>query len=473
MESLYERLSSYQEEGIYPMHMPGHKRNEALLPMPNAYSMDITEIDGFDNLHEAEEIIKESMERAARLYHSENTFYLVNGSTVGLLAGIMGGTKKGDKVLVARNCHKAVYNAMYLNELDPVYLYPEFNEDFGFYEQVDVDVIQTMLEEHPDIRLVILTSPTYEGVLSDISAIAKAVHERGIPLLVDEAHGAHLGFDPYFPKNAITCGADIVIHSVHKTMPSFTQTALLHTNGKLVDTVRIKHYLQILQSSSPSYLLMASIDRCVSFIEKEGTEFFQRYAANLQEFMEQMKQLRHLRLFSKPSRENVERDPSKIVVSVEGTDISAVWLYEELLTEYKIQLEMVSKNYVIAMTSLCDTKEGFNRLAEALLEIDSRIAKSQSMAEQNNAYHIPELKKVCSAYEALQKDYEICRMDESAGKICAEYIYLYPPGIPLTVPGEVLSEELLDAFYTYKELGLKLKGISDLSGQTIKIVKEQ
>lgn len=454
------------------MHMPGHKRNTDMLPMSNPYAMDITEIDGFDNLHEPEDIILDSMKRASSLYRSEQTYYLVNGSTVGLLAGILGCTKKGDKVLVARNCHKAVYNALYLQELSPVYVYPEFNQKFGFYEQVEIETIRKALQAHPDIQLVILTSPTYEGVLSDIRGIADCVHEKGIPLLIDEAHGAHLGFDSYFPENAIACGADVVIHSVHKTMPSFTQTALLHVNGTIAKGERIRHYLQMLQSSSPSYLLMASIDRCVTMLEEQKEALFTVYREHLQKFLEDMKELQYLNLFTEPSKAGIQRDPSKIVISVQNTDVTAVWLYEELLNVYQIQLEMVSKDYVIAMTSPCDTAEGFERLKEALLEIDATLSNPKELRQSENVYDIPELELVMRSAEAMEQEMERCSLADAAGRIGGEYIYLYPPGIPLVVPGERISEALIHGLETYKELGLKLKGLSDQTGRTVNVIKE-
>ena len=248
---LKEKLFEYGKGDVYPFHMPGHKRNTGLLPFPNPFEIDITEIDGFDNMHNAEDVIKDSMDRAARLYHSEHTFYLVNGSTSGILTGICGSTKKGDKILVARNCHKAVYNAIFLNELNPVYLYPQYDEENSIQCGYSAKYIEEMLTKNPDVKLVVLVSPTYEGVTSEVREIAEAAHKRGIPLLVDEAHGAHFGFSDRFPENSISQGADIVIHTVHKTLPAFTQTALLHVNSSIVNLERIK-YMSLIHISEPT-----------------------------------------------------------------------------------------------------------------------------------------------------------------------------------------------------------------------------
>lgn len=478
MESLDQKLSAYREKDIYPMHMPGHKRNEEMFTMANPYGLDITEIDGFDNLHDATGIIKVSMEKAASLYQSEETYYLVNGSTVGLLAGIMAATKKGDRILVARNCHKAVYHAMYLHELEPVYLYPEYLSSFDCYGAVTVDSVRKALGLEQGIRLIVITSPTYEGVVSDIEGIVKVAHERNIPVLVDEAHGAHFGFHHAFPQNGIKKGADLVIHSLHKTMPSFTQTALLHRNGTLVNKYQVKKYLSMLQSSSPSYLLMASIDACINRVEKEQKKLFNKYDIVLASFYERMKQLNVLQILTEEIVEEescetfaeIRKDPSKLIISTKASNVTGAWLYNELLVNYKIQLEMASKNYVIAMTSICDTQEGMTRLEDALLSIDRQLMKKEK--EDDVTMVIPHPTRRMNSYEVEEYTTRIVPIENSIGEIAAEYVYLYPPGIPLLVPGEEVSKELVQEFRSYKKLGLELKGLADEKGQKIRIVEK-
>ena len=197
MSTIYDKLKDYSDSDYYGFHMPGHKRNLDMLKSTVPYKIDITEIEGFDDLHHAEGILKEAQIRAARIYHADETHFLINGSTVGILSAIAGVTKKGDTILVARNCHKSVYHAIYMNELNPVYLYPEFNHCAQLNTEVSVDDVREALDKYPSIRAVVIVSPTYDGVVSDVEAIAEAVHEKGIPLIVDEAHGAHFGFHPY------------------------------------------------------------------------------------------------------------------------------------------------------------------------------------------------------------------------------------------------------------------------------------
>ena len=299
MEYLYEKLRQYEKSGHYGFHMPGHKRSSLLTGADLPYGIDITEIAGFDDLHHARGIIKEAQERAARVYCAGETHYLINGSTVGILSAILGCTSRGDRILMARNCHRSVYNAVFLNDLQPVYIYPELGpctKKASVNGEISALQVEEMLEAYPDIRAVVLTSPTYDGIVSDVRSIAECVHRKKIPMILDEAHGAHFGFHSYFPANGNELGADIVIHSLHKTMPSLTQTALLHMNGDIIDRSRVRMYLHILQSSSPSYVLMASIDECIRVLEQDREKIFGRYAAVLEGTRQKLGGLRHLSL---------------------------------------------------------------------------------------------------------------------------------------------------------------------------------
>ena len=269
-EHLYQQLISYGESDVYPFHMPGHKRRA--LPFPNPYTIDITEIDGFDNLHHAEGLIREAEERAAKLYGADRSYYLVNGSTCGLLAAICAAARRGDKVLAARNCHKAVYHAISMQGLAAEFLYPAITRG-DLQGQITAAQVEEALTKHPDIAVVILTSPTYEGIVSDVAAIAACCHAHGAALIVDEAHGAHFGFGAGFPENAVRLGADAVIMSLHKTLPSFTQTALLHCNGTRIDPGRVARYLGVYETSSPSEWMHAStcsVSRGQNFLRNTG-----------------------------------------------------------------------------------------------------------------------------------------------------------------------------------------------------------
>ena len=239
-------------DGMYPLHMPGHKRRIAPAEgLP--YAWDVTEVPGTDDLHDASGILADAMARTARLFGAKRTWYLVNGSTCGILAGIRALAPHGSTIVAARNCHKSVFHAAELGELDVRWSTPPVEPEFGVFGSVPPQTVERALNEAPHARCVILTSPTYEGVVSDVAAIARICHARGVPLFVDEAHGAHLGLSPLFPGGALAAGADVVVQSAHKTLPSLTQTALLHIpEGSLADENEISRQLGIFETSSPS-----------------------------------------------------------------------------------------------------------------------------------------------------------------------------------------------------------------------------
>lgn len=455
MKRLYDQLKAYSKQDYYGFHMPGHKRNKTFMGMDLPYEIDITEIEGFDDLHHANGILKEAQERAAHVFGADETRFLVNGSTVGILSAILGCTRRGDRILVARHCHKSVYHAMHLNGLVPEYVYPEFDGSMHMNGEIRKEDVVRALEEKPDIRAVVIVSPNYDGVVSDVEGIAKIAHAHGIPLIVDEAHGAHFGFHPSFPEKANRLGADVVINSLHKTLPSLTQTALLHMNGSLVNRKKICKYLDILQSSSPSYVFMASLDACVDFLECGCEEKFEIYVENLINLRKRLENLTHLCLLK-----TEHYDCSKIVISTAKTNMTSHELYETLLRDYHLQMEMVGGTYVLGMTSVADTEAGMNRLADALEKIDTRLEREAGTKIGGN---LPKQEQVFTPYEASLKE-EKGQMEEipwreSEGRVALEYAYLYPPGSPVIVPGERISREAVDLLIYYEEQNLRIEGI--------------
>lgn len=500
---LLERLTEYVGSDAYPFHMPGHKRREIPdgIPggFPDPYGIDITEIDGFDNLHHAEGILKDAMETAAAIYGADRSWYLVNGSTCGILSAVFAATENGGKILTARNCHKAVYHAICLNRLEAEYLYPEEITEFRINGGIRAEDVRKALEKDAmrcagnsgdvrgkitKIQAVLITSPTYEGVVSDIRAIADAAHEYGIPLIVDEAHGAHLEYADQchsFPKSALEYGADIVIQSLHKTLPCFTQTAILHVKGKLVDQDRISRYLSMFQTSSPSYLFMAGMERCIRYMDGDGRNEMIRYEKRLEHFMERMEGLQVLEVLDREIcgkyRTVAGWDPSKIVVSTMcAEDFHGEELAETLRRKYHLEMEMTAPEYVIAMTSLMDTEEGFERLGTALLEIDGALRRrTESGRKEKAASETPEgLESKVShpvrrmlICEAMDADTERTAFQDTVGKVSAEFVYLYPPGIPIIAPGEVFTDAIVEKIMAYKAAGLLVQGPADPDADVI------
>lgn len=535
---ILERLAEYAGSDAYPFHMPGHKRQE--IPdgvpgeFPDPYGIDITEIDGFDNLHHAEGILKDAMDEAAAVYGADRSWYLVNGSTCGILSAVFAATKNGGKILTARNCHKAVYHAIYLNRLKAEYLYPEEIVEFGINGGIRADDVREALEKDAmeserkrasaeeaenfengensedisdlegthrrkgEIQAVLITSPTYEGVVSYIRAIADAAHEYGVPLIVDEAHGAHLEYADRchsFPKSALEYGADIVIQSLHKTLPCFTQTAILHVKSRIVDQDKVARYLGMFQTSSPSYLFMAGMQRCIRYMDGAGRDEMVRYEKRLEHFMERMKGLRVLEILTHEVCEKYEAaagwDPSKIVVStMHAKEFHGEELAEVLRSQYHLEMEMTAPEYVIAMTSVMDTDEGFERLAAALVEIDRGLMKAKEndkkalleindiLGEKSEKIKLEQERKNSKAPGTLESKISrliermpICEamdantgrtaLQDTVGKVSAEFVYLYPPGIPIIAPGEVFTEEIVRKIEAYKAAGLLVQGPAD------------
>lgn len=465
MSDVIKKLQQLNESDEYPFHMPGHKRNYNAFELADAYGIDITEIVGYDNLYEAEGMLKDAMERAAKVYGAEETFFLVNGSTVGILSSITGVTKYGERILVARNCHKAVFHAIELRGLQAVYLHPKYDEEWELPGVISVSEVAEKLEQFPDIKAVVITSPTYEGFVSDVEAIAGLAHEKNIPLIVDEAHGAHLVFDERFPKSALECNADVVIQSMHKTLPSFTQTALIHMKKGYANITRIKEYIGYYQTSSPSYLFMAGMDACIGELEKEGSRLWDSFFRMKEEFNKKTERLNVIRVYK-------GNDPCKIIISVKNTKLSGNELQRILLEKYHLQLEMVAESYALGIVTMCDTKEGFDRLADALLAIDADICKESDAKKKEVLCTDGEDKTpytgeyfdediVYSLAEVKEKETEEVLLAEAEGKVCGSYVNLYPPGIPLFLPGERIYKKHITLIERYLKKGMHVQGISE------------
>lgn len=428
--------------------------------MANPFLIDITEIEGFDNLHHAAGVLKKAQGQAAGLYGSKRAYYLVNGSSCGILAVISAAVPRGGKILVARNSHRSVYNAIYLRQLSPEYIYPE-RTHFGIQGQVAAEQIEEKLKNDSEIKAVLVTSPTYDGVVSDIEKIADTVHQYNIPLIVDEAHGAHFGFYRSFPENATKLGADLVIMSTHKTLPAFTQTALLHICSERIEPMRIERYLSIYETSSPSYILMAGINRCLCMIEKDGEFFFKEYRKNLKSFYQSVSDLKNLHVITPEDftkEEAYDFDTGKLLIETDGY-VSGAGLQEQLLHRFGLQMEMASGNYVVAMTSLCDEPEGFERLSQALHVLDHEITgkEKRQIFSPEDIYRKPE--KVLEPYEAEEAEQKEVLFSDACGQVSTATVSLYPPGIPVIVPGERLDEQLIETIEQCYAHGLEVEGL--------------
>ena len=382
---------------------------------------------------------------------------------------------------MSRNCHKAAYHGVFLNRLRVEYIYPQIIEEFGIQGGLVPEDVEQVLKTDHDIQAVLVVSPTYDGIVSDVEKIVEICHGCGIPLIVDEAHGAHFRYHKGFPVSALDLGADVVIQSLHKTLPAFTQTSILHVKGDLVDRERLEHYLQIFQSSSPSYLFMAGMERCLKFME-EKTEMtggrsrmdqFYHRLVKLRKELGAMKRLRLLEEDSKGKNGVYDLDISKVIVSARGTGINGEELGEWLRRDYHLEMEMCAAEYVTAITTVMDTEEGLRRLRNALLEIDGKLSdrvESQDCGKKNQRYELkPEtVMSIADGWEQADKKISL---EDSVGRISGEYIYLYPPGIPFVVPGEKISQEVVDLVKRYQKCGYSVQGMADQNCKEIRVVR--
>lgn len=485
---LLKRLIEYGNSDFYPLHMPGHKRqwkNSFLREFPNPFSIDITEIDGFDNLHRPEGILKDSMEWAAKVYGSDKTYYLVNGSSCGILSAISGTVLHGGTILMSRNCHKSAFHGVFLNHLKTEYIYPQITPELELQGGLLLESVEKMLKTNSEIKAVLVVSPTYEGIISDISSIAEVVHKYHLPLIVDEAHGAHFSFGrkQRFPVSALELGADVVIQSLHKTLPSLTQTAVMHVRRGFVDMERLDRYVSMYQTSSPSYVMMASIENCIRYMEEEGMKRLGEFSFRLLSIRERLKVMKHLRLLTDEvigSHGIFDIDISKIVVSTRGTGWTGSQLGDRLRRDYHLEMEMCGPDYVIAITTLEDTQEGLDRLCNALLELDRGMhfpviddiqRRAGTLKSLSEKFHFMTDCK-CSISQAMDAKRHRVLIKDSTGMVSAEFVYVYPPGIPIVVPGERLTSGIIELILEYRKMGLPVQGMEDEEAKQIYVLDE-
>lgn len=411
--------------------MPGHKRSKEF-GIAGA-ELDITEIEGFDNLHDARGSIKEIEDKLQRIYKSERSFISVGGSTLGILSAIHAVCDRGDKIIVAKNCHKSVFSACMLLELEVAYLEPEFDFDNGFYTRVSQSALNSALQENKGARAVVITSPTYEGYISEI--------ECDLPLIIDSAHGAHMGLG-LFPKYA---KGDIVVSSLHKTLPALTMSGVINVYNKAYIS-KVKRYLDIFETSSPSYLIMNSIDICCDYI-LNNRDAFTAYSMRLGDF--RLLELEHLKL-------KYNDDISKIVISTHYCDISATSLAKLLRQKYDIEPEMVSNNYIILISTIADKAENLEHLKQILIEIDEGLEEKYDIIK-----HRPPVTRGYSKI-SIDDEYDETDLEKSVCKTANEFVFAYPPDIPIIVPNEKISEEAIRYIKSAMDNGVNIVSDSGL-----------
>ncbi|MCR8745995.1 aminotransferase class I/II-fold pyridoxal phosphate-dependent enzyme [Romboutsia lituseburensis] len=466
---IINQLKEIVDIDLISFHVPGHKLGKVyeklgyLDIVKNIYKMDTTEISGTDNLHSPEGIIKESQDRAAQVFKSDKTYYLVNGSTCGIQSAIMGVCSPNDKIIVNRDCHQSVINACILGDIEPTYILPKINKETNILEGVDIKEVLETIDKNLDAKAILLTYPTYYGITYDLETICDYAHNRGMVVIVDEAHGSHLGLSTKLPRTALQQGADIVIQSAHKTLPSFTQSSMLHIKGDKVDCNKICSILRIIESSSPSYLLMASLDLAVDIYETKGEELMNDLLINIKDFEEKIKDNKLIDIYN-------EYDKTKIFISSKKLGITGYNLDTILRDKYNIQVELANYYGVLLICTIGNDRSDFKNMIDALNDISERYSLNKMINHIEYPMIIPE--KVLNPREAFYKDKKNVKIYDSIGEVCGEYIIPYPPGISLLSPGEKISKEIIDYILLCNKKGMNISGIKDSNLEFIQIVKD-
>ncbi len=476
---LLNQLLKLDNEKIVSFHVPGHKNGTIFKRFSyknfenSLTNIDTTEIPGTDNLHHAKGVIKKAQERASNLLGSEETFFLVNGSTSGIYSMIMASTQPGDKVIIGRNCHASVVNGIILADSIPLYLTPQIDEIQGIALDISSNELEKMLIQHPDTKAVVITYPTYHGIACNLKKIADIVHKYDKILLVDEAHGAHFGLSDHLPMSALECGADIVVQSTHKTLPSFTQSSMLHIQGNRVDREKLKFMLRLHQSSSPSYVLLSSLDMAMEIYQSHGKELMKELLENVDDFKLKLKQQEGIFLLDKESikkEDDYSLDLTRLWISLHQLGLTGVQLEEELRKTYAIQMELSNLYGVLGVSTIANEKKDFFQLANALEQIAFKN-KGKKATKQYTSFigEIP--KAILTPKEALYKEKKLVGLKEAIGMICGTTVIPYPPGIPILMPGEVINRETVQYIKTIIEAGMEIIGLQDDTNLLIEVIK--
>lgn len=478
---LFDALLDYVNKDTQSFHVPGHKKGQGLTERfrdflgTNAASIDVTVFKQVDSLHKPTGPIREAQELAAEAFHADHTFFCVHGTSGAIQAMILSVVLAGEKILVPRNVHKSVTAGIILSGAIPVYMQPEIDGKVGMALNVTPETVQSTLEKNGGARAVLLINPTYYGVAADIERIARVVHGFGLPLIVDEAHGPHLTFNEQLPLSAMDAGADMCAQSTHKILTSLAQSSMLHVREGRVDVNRVKTVMSLLHTTSPSYILLASLDAARMQMAVEGKERLDAAIELARYARREINRMEGLYCFGE---EIVGRggahdfDPTKVTITCRDLGISGLELERALAERYFIQPEMSDLYNVLCVFSIGDTREKVEKLLAALREISKECGRGM-IRKGTPLMDIPRIPlKVLSPRNAFYARTAAVPLGESMGEISGEMLMAYPPGIPLLCPGEVVTAEIVEYVKALKTAGLSVQGTQDPEVNTIRVIRE-
>jgi len=485
----FQALLDYVDAGVIPFHTPGHKQGIGMdrafreFIGDNICAIDLTPMPGIDDLLQPTESIKEAQELAADAYGADRTYFLINGSTSGNQCMMMTAVNPGEKIAVPRNSHKSMLGGLVMSGALPVYMQPEVDESLHMDHCVTVETVERTLREHPDLAAVYVVSPTYYGVAADLESIARVVHDAGKVLLVDEAWGPHFHFHPALPVSATRAGADLCINSTHKMLSAFSQCAMLHQTGPRVRIDRLESVLKMFLSTSPNLPMVASLDVARKQMAVDGPALLSRAIALAERTRERLNAIPGVYCFGEElqGRPGIfDLDPTKVTVTVKELGYTGYEASEILRRRYNVQVELADLFNVVALFTIGTSEAAADRFVEGVFELAREdraidIFSPSGILERRvktGSYKLPKIPPMrMLPREAFLAPAESVRFKASAGRICAETISPYPPGIPVIAPGEEITPEIIDYLSLELKAGVRMQGPFDRELRTIRVVQ--
>ncbi len=475
---IFETLIKYANKNVTSFHTPGHKSGRGVLPELKGYtgekffSLDVTTFPSVDSLHTPQRCIRKAQKLMADLYGVKESFFLINGSTVGNEAMFLSACSPGDSVILSRNIHKSVISAIILSGVWPIWIQPEVDQNLDIIFDNFPEKIENALINFPEAKAVFVTTPTYNGIVCDIKKISKMVHSHKKLLLVDEAWGAHLRFNDKLPPSAVDADADMVVHSIHKTLSAFSQGSVLHLDSDVVDSARVAKVVSLLQSTSPFYPILASLDLARKQMALNGERIWDRILYLSRWARNKLKRLRRLRLLeNKDLSKEYYLDITKITVNVTKTGIPGYEIANILNKKYSIQVDCSDLFNIIAILGVGSNKEDLKKLVDSLEDIDIKY-RANKMRFDTLALPSLSTEMVVSPRDALLgKRFKEVSLKDSIGHISAETLTPYPPGIPILIPGERISEEIVEYLEKLNLYGIEISGRKEKRIEKIKVVE--
>ncbi|APH06749.1 aminotransferase class I/II-fold pyridoxal phosphate-dependent enzyme [Bacillus weihaiensis] len=470
---LFTALMEFKRRDTISFHVPGHKNgtvlSEVAIPLyKEMLSVDVTELTGLDDLHDPSGVIEQAQQLTAELYGVRSSYFLVNGSTVGNLAMVLACCGNDDVVLVQRNSHKSIMHALQLAGAHPVFLHPKIDQELMVPSYVEFETIKQAIEDYPNAKALIITNPNYYGLSVDLSTVIEQAHQARIPVLIDEAHGAHFIAGEQFPVSAVHIGADIIVHSAHKTLPAMTMGSFLHFNSEIIDQSKVEYYLSILQSSSPSYPIMASLDLARGYLEEivvhnSSGQILEAVEATIKEIEE----IEGIELIYS-NDEFVRRDPLKL--TLRATDGRSGYELQSWLEERNVFVELADPINVLLVLPLHKENEGLAHLKTGAHQNANKFIQKLHYVKSEDEKKIHQLEHAYTFFQTCKK--RVVPLDEAIGAFSYDFIVPYPPGIPFLVKGEKITGEAIEQLKDMIRLGVNIQGDNQLKKGKITILEK-